>query len=179
VTSIRVLHSADLSQADLDSMRRLFDEAWHDEGFTDEDWEHAFPGMHYIVGDEGDVRSHVAVVERELHIAGRPLRTGYVENVATRAAERRRGLGTAVMTLAGERIRASFELGALGTGEFGFYERLRWERWRGPTSVRAPSGERRTPDEDGDVMILRTASTPADLDLEAPISCDWRPGDVW
>jgi aminoglycoside 2'-N-acetyltransferase I len=45
--------------------------------------------------------------------------------------------------------------------------------------VRAPNGEQRTPDEDGYVMILRTASTPADLDLEAPISCDWRPGDVW
>jgi aminoglycoside 2'-N-acetyltransferase I len=179
VTSIRVLRSADLSQADLDSMRRLFDEAWRDEGFTDEDWEHAFPGVHYIVGDEGEVRSHVAVVERDLHVAGRPLRTGYVENVATRAAEQRRGLGTAVMTAAGEHIRANFELGALGTGEFGFYVRLGWERWRGPTSVRAPNGEQRTPDEDGYVMILRTASTPADLDLEAPISCDWRPGDVW
>jgi aminoglycoside 2'-N-acetyltransferase I len=121
--------------------------------------------VHYIVGDEGEVRSHVAVVERELHVAGRPLRTGYVENVATRAAEQRRGLGTAVMTAAGEHIRANFELGALGTGEFGFYERLGWERWRGPTSVRT-DGEQRTPDEDGYVMILR-------------ISCDWRPGDVW
>jgi len=27
-------------------------------------------------------------------------------------------------------------------------------------------------------MVLRTPSTPA-LDEAAPISCDWRPGDVW
>jgi aminoglycoside 2'-N-acetyltransferase I len=179
VTRVRVATSAELSPADLASMRSLFDEAWRDDGFTDEDWGHAFPGVHFIVGGDGDVRSHAAVVERELHVAGRPIRTGYVENVATRPSERRRGLGTAVMRAASEHVRANFELGALGTGEFGFYERLGWERWRGPTSVRTSDAERRTPEEDGFVMILRTPSTPVGLDLGAGISCGWRPGDVW
>jgi aminoglycoside 2'-N-acetyltransferase I len=160
-------------------MRSLFDEAWRDEGFTEEDWGHAFPGVHFIVGDDGDVRSHAAVVARELHVADRPLRTGYVENVATRASERGRGLGTAVVAAADEHIRANFTLGALGTSEFGFYERLGWERWRGPTSVRTSEGVNRTPEEDGYVMVLRTPMTPPDLDLDASISCDWRPGDVW
>ena len=36
-----------------------------------------------------------------------------------------------------------------------------------------------TPEEDGLVMVRRTPTTPSDLDLDAPISCDWRPGDVW
>jgi hypothetical protein len=40
------------------------------------------------------------------------------------------------------------------------------------------TGERRTPDEDGFVMILTTPTSPA-LDLDLPLSCEWRPGDVW
>ena len=179
MTSVRIAISADLSPADLASMRSLFEEAWRDDGFSDEDWDHAFPGVHFVIGQEGDIRSHAAVVERELHVADRSLRTGYLENVATRERERRRGFGSAVVAAAGEHIRASFELGALGTGEFGFYERLGWERWRGPTSVRMVAGKRRTAEEDGYVMILRTPHTPVDLDVDAPISCDWRPGDVW
>jgi aminoglycoside 2'-N-acetyltransferase I len=83
------------------------------------------------------------------------------------------------MRAANEHIVATYALGGLDTGSHGFYERLGWERWRGPTSVRAAEGERRTPEEDGYVMILRTPGTPADLDVDAPISCDWRPGDVW
>ena len=179
MTSVRVVASAQLSPADLDSMRALFEEAWRDEGFTDDDWDHSFPGVHFIVGDDGDVRSHAAVVDRELRVAGRPLRTGYIENVATRESDRGRGLGSAVVSAADEHIRSTAELGALGTGEFAFYERLGWERWRGPTSVRTGGREERTPEEDGSVMVLRTPRTPADLDVEAPISCDWRPGDVW
>ena len=74
--------------------------------------------------------------------------------------------------------RIDFELGALGTGVQGFYERLGWQMWAGPSSVRATEGERRTPDEDGYIMVLRTPSSAA-IDLAAGISCDWRPGDVW
>jgi aminoglycoside 2'-N-acetyltransferase I len=69
-------------------------------------------------------------------------------------------------------------MGALGTGAHHFYERLGWRTWRGPTSVRTVTGERRTPDEDGFVMILTTPTSPA-LDLDLPLSCEWRPGDVW
>jgi aminoglycoside 2'-N-acetyltransferase I len=78
-------------------------------------------------------------------------------------------------------VRAGFELGALGTGRFSFYERLGWERWRGPSYVRTPEGERATPDDDGALMVFRTPATPTDplLDLDARISCDWRSGDVW
>ena len=75
-------------------------------------------------------------------------------------------------------IRDRFELGALGTGEQAFYERLGWVTWRGPTSVRAPEGSRRTPDEDGYILVLATPASPP-LDLAAPISCDWRLGDAW
>jgi len=113
-----------------------------------------------------------------LHIGGTPLRTGYVEAVATAPSHERRGLGTSVMRDVGTYISERFELGALGTGSHGFYERLGWVAWAGPSSVRMPDGERRTPDDDPYIMVLRTPSSPP-LDITAPISCDWRPGDVW
>jgi hypothetical protein len=36
----------------------------------------------------------------------------------------------------------------------------------------------RTAEEDGNVLVRLTPTSP-ELDLSAPISCDWRPGDVW
>ncbi len=57
-----------------------------------------------------------------------------------------------------------FELGALGTGVHGFYERLGWRTWTGPSTVRMPDGDRPTPDDDGYLMVLATPSTP-------PIAC--------
>jgi hypothetical protein len=76
-------------------------------------------------------------------------------------------------------IVAGFELGALGTGRHTFYQRLGWRTWLGPSSVRAPDGDQPTPDEDGDILVLETPSTPSPLDLTLPISCDPRPGDAW
>jgi aminoglycoside 2'-N-acetyltransferase I len=73
----------------------------------------------------------------------------------------------------------TFELGALATSVQGFYERLGWQVWQGPTYVRTPNGDERTADEDGGILVLLTPRTPPDVDLSAPISCEWRPGDVW
>ena len=103
---------------------------------------------------------HAAVVTRVLHIGGTPLRTGYVEAVATAPSHERRGLGTSVMRDVGTYISERFELGALGTGSHGFYERLGWVAWAGPSSVRMPDGERRTPDDDPYIMVLRTHPRP-------------------
>ena len=149
-----------------------------EEGFTESDWDHALGGMHFMLEQGGVIASHAAVVERELQADELPLRTGYVEAVATNPALQGSGLGTRVMRDVTAYIRERFELGALGTGSHHFYERLGWETWRGPTFVRAPDGLRRTPNEDGYILVLRTAATPA-LDMTAGLSCDWREGDVW
>jgi aminoglycoside 2'-N-acetyltransferase I len=117
-------------------------------------------------------------VERELHVDGRPLRTGYVEAVATHPRLQGGGLGTRVMTDVGAHIRERFELGGLATGSPGFYERLGWLTWRGPTFVRTGAGVEPTPLEDGAILVLPTPATPQ-LELSAPLSCEWRPGDVW
>jgi aminoglycoside 2'-N-acetyltransferase I len=75
-------------------------------------------------------------------------------------------------------IRRHHEMGALSTGEHGFYERLGWERWRGPTFVRRDGATVRTPDEDDGIMVLRFGPTAA-VDLGAALSCEARPGDDW
>ncbi|HEV3399938.1 MAG TPA: aminoglycoside 2'-N-acetyltransferase, partial [Actinomycetes bacterium] len=90
------------------------------------------------------------------------------------------GLGRLVRAEAGEVVRERYELGALadGTGIPGFYQRLGWETWQGPTWVAGPGGLERTADEDGGILVLRTAAS-EDLDLRGPLVCDWREGDVW
>jgi aminoglycoside 2'-N-acetyltransferase I len=178
---LRRLATEELTPGEVSEIRSVLDAAfWDDEEerFTDDDWDHAVGGLHVVLDIDGEIVAHGSVVERALQIDHRPMRTGYVEAVATQPGRQGRGYGTDVMRAIGDEIQARFELGALGTGSHGFYERLGWETWAGPSSVRTPEGERRTPDEDGSIMFLRTPSTPS-FDPVAPISCDWRPGDVW
>ena len=146
--------------------------------FTDDDWAHALGGVHVVLDVDGEIATHAAVVERELHVDGRPLRTGYVEAVATAPTRQGAGFGSLVMAEVNAIIRDRFELGALGTGRHHFYERLGWVTWRGPAYVRMPGGPRRTPDEEGYILVLETPTSPP-LDIGSPISCEWRPGDVW
>ena len=127
---------------------------------------------------DGEIVAHASVVERELHADGHPLRTGYVEAVATAPDRQGTGLGSLVMADVTSYIRETFELGALGTGRHRFYERFGWLTWAGPSFVRTADGLRATPDDDGYLLVLGTPSSPP-LDRTAAISCDWRPGDVW
>jgi aminoglycoside 2'-N-acetyltransferase I len=172
--------TAELSDADVAAIRDLLWRAFPDgeEGFTEADWQHALGGVHFILDLDGEVVAHASVVPREIQVAGRPLRAGYVEAVATAPQEQGRGYGTRVMEAVGVWIRDGFELGALGTGAHRFYERLGWESWAGPSFVRTIDGLDRTPDDDGYILVLRTPSSPP-LDTTHAISCPWRPGDVW
>ena len=83
-----------------------------------------------------------------------------------------------VMRHVGRLLEAEFELGALSTTRHGFYERLGWQRWRGPTFVRHGAVTVRTEDEDDGIMVLLYGTT-ASLDLALPISCETRSGDDW
>lgn len=177
---IRAVPTGDLRPEEVSALRELFDTAWAEEGdrFTDEDWRHTVGGVHFLLEEDGQIRSHASVIERELHAGEHRLPTGYVEAVATWPTSQRRGYAAAVMREVGSHIDRTFRLGALATGIPAFYERLGWVVWRGPTFVRTRTGLMRTADDDGGVMVRRTPSSP-ELDLSAPISCEWRPGDVW
>jgi aminoglycoside 2'-N-acetyltransferase I len=175
---LREVDSAGLTTAELAEIRTLMDVAFEGD-FADEDMDHGLGGRHFLAVVDGRVASHASVVMRDLEVDGRPFRAGYVEAVATAPDLQGRGLGTAVMRAATDHVVAAYELGTLGTGAFGFYERLGWERWRGPSAVRLSDGTlRRTPDEDGFLMVLRTGPS-ANIDLGASLTCEWRAGDVW
>ncbi len=178
---VRRLATIELTATEIAAIRSIMDDAFgpdEDERFTDDDWDHALGGVHFVLDVDGVIVTHAAVVERSLWIADRPLRTGYVEAVATAPARQGAGHGTQVMTDVTAWIRERFELGCLGTGRHAFYERLGWRTWLGPSAVRTAEGPRPTPDDDGYLMVLATPSSPP-LDLTVPISCEWRPGDVW
>ena len=178
---LRRLATAELTAAEVAAIRTIMVDAFgqdEDERFTDDDWGHAVGAVHFVLDVDGEIVAHASVVERTLHVGGLPLRTGYVEAVATAPARQNAGFGSVVMADATAMIRERFELGCLGTGRQSFYERLGWQTWRGPSFVRTANGLVPTPDDDGYLMVLSTPSSPP-LDLTASISCEWRPGDVW
>ena len=175
---VRRIVSEELNAAELAQLKDLFAACWPAGEFTADDVDHAIGGVHWVAEADGMIVGHASVVERALEADGRPMRTGYVEAVATHRDWRSRGIATRLMSAAGDHIRAVFELGALSTDVHGLYERLGWERWHGPTFVRATEGSVRTEDEDAGVMVLRTMRTPG-LTLREPLSCEWRAGDAW
>src|SRR4051812_6566206 len=180
---IRRVTTGELTPEEITELRALLWAAFDDpdepdEAFSEDDWQHGLGGVHVVLRVAGKIVAHASLVDRDLRVAGRRLRAGYVEAVATAPTEQGHGYGTAVLTEIGAIIRERYELAALGTGAHHFYERLGWEVWPGPTAVRTAEGEIRTPNEDGDILVLRTSATPV-LDDTSTLSCEWRPGDVW
>ena len=120
--------------------------------------------------------SHAMWVTRLLQPSTLPLlRTAYVEMVATAPAHQGRGFGTAVMQRLAAEIQ-DFDLGGLSTGSQSFYARLGWQSWRGPLFIRTDTVLLPVPDDS--MMFLRLPKTPP-LDLTAPLSAEWRPGELW
>jgi aminoglycoside 2'-N-acetyltransferase I len=135
-------------------------------------------GIHALGSVDGVLVTHAMLVPRTLAVPGRPgLHTAYVELVATAPVLQGRGYASALLRALAPAMQ-DFELGALSPSDHAFYERLGWERWRGPLSVRTASGLEPSPDDE-EVMILRLDRTPAWLDVHAPLSVAWRPGEVW
>jgi aminoglycoside 2'-N-acetyltransferase I len=137
----------------------------------------SLPAPTHVLGWIGDeLVSHAAWVTRWLQPAEMaPLRTAYVEAVATAATWRGRGFAAQVMQRLAAEIQ-DFQLGALSPFSVDYYARLGWQLWRGPLAVRSAAGLVPTPDEE--VMILRLPQTPP-LDLTAALSVEWRAGEVW
>jgi len=177
VHTARLVHTADLDNETREHAKLMLAEAF-DGHFTEHDWEHALGGMHALIQHRGAMIAHAAVVQRRLLHRGVALRCGYVEAVAVHPEWRGQGLGTAVMDAAEQVIRGAYSTGALSaTGDAdGFYTARGWQRWLGPTSVLAPAGPVRTPDDDGTVLVLPNN---IGVDLTGALACDWRDGDVW
>jgi aminoglycoside 2'-N-acetyltransferase I len=177
VHTARLVHTADL---DADTHQRICEmvtEAFAGE-FTETDWEHALGGMHALIWHHGAIIAHAAVVQRRLIYRSSALRCGYVEGVAVREDCRGQGLVHALLDAVEQVMRGAYQLGALSSSvrASGLYASRGWLPWRGPTSVLAPTGPTRTPEDDGTVFVLPVEVT---LDTSADLMCDWRAGDVW
>jgi aminoglycoside 2'-N-acetyltransferase I len=177
VHTARLIHTSDLDRETREDARRMVIDAFGGE-FTDADWEHSLGGMHALIFDHGSLIAHAAVVQRRLLYRDTALRCGYIEGVAVREDWRGYGLASAVMDAAEQVLRGAYQLGALSSSEAGrhIYTARGWLPWRGPTSVLAPAGVTRTPDDDNCLFVLPIA---VELDTTAEIICDWRDGDVW
>jgi len=134
--------------------------------------------MHALVSEGGELVGHASVVQRRLLHGGRALRAGYVEAVAVRAGQRRRGHGAVLMETLERVVRGAYDLGALAATDAAahFYVARGWRPWRGPTWALTPDGTVRTEGEDGGIYVLPGAVA---LDLSGALTCDWRDGDVW
>jgi aminoglycoside 2'-N-acetyltransferase I len=177
VHTARLVHTADLDDETREDARRMVIEAFAG-AFSDTDWEHALGGMHALISQHGALIAHAAVVQRRLLYRDTALRCGYLEGVAVREDCRGQGLAWALMDAAEQVLRGAYQLGALSVSEAGrqMYTSRGWLPWRGPTSVLAPAGLTRTPDDDNGVFVLPVT---VELDTTAEIACDWRDGDVW
>ena len=131
-------------------------------------------------GSNGQLVSHAAWVTRLLQPDGHdPLKTAYVEAVATDPRFTGRGLGSAVMRrLIDAVVERDYELAALSPSDSDFYERLGWELWRGPLAIRTDRGLEPTPVEE-EVMIFRLPRTPPTIDLTTLLTAEYRAGDLW
>jgi aminoglycoside 2'-N-acetyltransferase I len=173
--SIRVVPSHSLSDAERNAILALCNRAYGEDLGVLFD---TFASASHVLGyARGRLASHALWVTRYLQVGAGPLlRTAYVELVATDPACRGRGFASMVLRRVALEIQ-DFDLAALSPSEPAFYARLGWELWRGPLFIRIESGLLPSPAEE-QVMILRLPKTPP-LDLGAPLSAEWREGELW
>ena len=157
---IRRLASAELGAAEIAEIRQLLSAAFGDdpeERFEDADWEHALGGVHIVVDDRrrdrGPRRGRRARAPRRRATDPDGLRGGRRDGARS---TRRRASGRARWRSSGRSSRPTTSSARSAPGSHHFYERLGWETWRGPAFVRTPDGDRRTPEDEGYILVLRT-----------------------
>lgn len=178
MVSVVSAHTARVPDDVLTQARALMTVAFN--RYDDSDWTHALGGEHAYVLDGERLLAHGAVVQRHcylgLPVGERVLRVGYVESVAVHPGRQRQGLGGAVME-ALEALAPAYDLLALSSSARGraLYDARGWVPWRGSLHVLGPAGPVHLPEEEGAVLVLGADH----LDLDLPLACDWREGDVW
>lgn len=171
---VEVLHVNQLTSQQLSEIHALCNRAYN----TDlESLFQTFTDVTHVIGYWGSaIVSHAMWVTRWLQPGSQPpLRTAYVEMVATEPQFQGRRFATALMRRLATAIQ-EFELGGLSPAEPTLYTKLGWVFWQGPLFIRTEDGLISTPD--GSVMILRLPKTPF-LDLTLPLSAEWREGELW
>lgn len=136
-------------------------------------------GLHLLGRVQGELVGHAVLTTRWAQPGGHlPLRTAYVDAVATTPTHRDHGYASALLRrLAAVAADHEYEIACLETRRAGFYERLGWERWRGPLAGRDGDELIPTPEQDG-VMFLRLPRTPP-LDPANLLTIERQPNRIW
>lgn len=174
---VDVLHANQLSPEQLAEIQALCKRAYAVYNVDTDPIFQTFTDPTHVIGWWDSVMvSHAMWVTRWLQPSDQPpLRTAYVEMVATEPQFQGRGFATVVMQRLASAIHG-FEIGGLSPAEPMLYLKLGWVFWQGPLFIRTQDGLMSTPD--GSVMILRLPKTPP-LDLTLPLSAEWRDGELW
>ena len=174
---LEVLHDDQLTSEHLAEIHALCNRAYAVYHVDLEPLFQTFTDTTHVIGWWGSaIVSHAMWVTRWLQPSNQPpLRTAYVEMVATEPQFQGRGFATAVMRQLATAI-SEFEMGGLSPADPMLYTKLGWVFWQGPLFIRTQDSLISTPD--GSVMILRLPRTPP-LDLTAPLSAEWREGELW
>jgi len=149
---IEVRHDGALTAAERDFIYRWSGEVFGAEAaeymWSDVDW-------HVLVWDDGEIASHVEIVDRMGTVDGRPVRLGGIGGVATATAWQGRGLASAAVARAGAfmrgEMRVEFGLLVCAPEMVEFYGRLGWQEVSGPLLVDQPGGK---VELEGPVMVL-------------------------
>src|SRR5262245_38042231 len=176
---VRSFRTEELDAAARASIIRVCIEAHGTEDF-DKLFSYIPSGGRHVLGSHGPTLvSHAVATTRWVQPAGEPpLKTAYVDAVATLPSYEGRGFASAVMRRLAEDVDHDFALGCLETDRVGFYRRLGWELWRGPLAGRRTDGSLvATPDQTG-VMVLRLTNTPP-LDLDAMLTIECQAARIW
>lgn len=172
-----VLHADQLTSEQLAEIHALCNRAYAVYDVDLEPLFQTFTDATHVIGRwSSAIVSHAMWVTRWLQPGNQPpLRTAYVEMVATEPQLQGRGFATAVMRQLASVI-TDFDAGGLCPAEPMLYTKLGWVFWQGPLFIRTQDGLISTPEES--IMILRLPKTPL-LDLTLPLSAEWREGELW
>jgi GNAT superfamily N-acetyltransferase len=122
-------------------------DAWLIQQFGDEsgDYEWSDVDWHVMLRVDGQLVSHVEIVERTGTVDGRPVRLGGIGGVVTLPEWRGRGLATAGLERAAalmrDELQVAFGLLICDERTIPFYSRLGWQVVEGPLMFDQPSGK--------------------------------------
>lgn len=147
-----------------------------DGDFSDEDFENALGGIHFVTFRDDRLVAHASVVSRFVNLDDLRLEVGYVEAMAVHREWRGRGLGAELLAGLTAFCRQSYRASMLSTDIHAFYEKHGWLRLGAESFVETESGLVRTEDDDEGLMLLTDG---VNLAKARRAVCDFRSGDVW
>jgi len=130
---VEIKRSGEMTPSEQEQVDRLIGQVFGAEvvgyAWADVDW-------HVLVWIEGQLASHVEIIERTGTVDGQPVRLGGIGGVASAAEWRGRGLATLAMEKAAkfmcDGLAVGFGLLICGQEMIPFYHRLGWQVVEGP-----------------------------------------------